>query len=146
MNKRVFITLLQTCMIAGLPRSPAEGVQEVDKAEAERLIEAKMAEYADMGGDDEDADSDGLDKMKLPELKKLADAEKVEFSAKTTKAELIASIRESRDRADAKAALASFDREKLIEITKTDEVEVADDATDDDIRDAIFAKAFPPAA
>jgi hypothetical protein len=146
MSKRVFITLLQTCMIAGLPRSPAEGVQEVPVDEAKRLIDANMAELADMDGAGEDGDDDGLEKMKVPELKKLAEAEQVEFGSGTSKADLIAAIRGSRDRADAKAALAEFDRDKLIEIAKTEEVEVADDATDDQIREAIFVKTFPPAA
>lgn len=146
MSKRVFITLLQTCMIAGLPRSPAEGVQEVPVDEAKRLIDANMAEMADMDGAGEDADDDGLEKMKVPELKKIADAEKVEFGSGTSKADLIAAIRGSRDRADAKVALAGFDRDKLIEIANTEKVEFAADATADQIRDAIFAHTFPPAA
>lgn len=144
MSKRVFITLLQTCMIAGLPRSPAEGVQEVDAADAKRLIDANMAELADMGGDGEDTDDDGLDKQTVAQLKKLATDEKAEFAANASKADLISVIREGRDRADAKEALAGFDRAKLLEIAATDEVEVADDATDDQIREAIFAKTFPP--
>ena len=41
------IRLLATCMIAGLPRSPAEGVQTVPEDEALRLIEAGQAVDAD---------------------------------------------------------------------------------------------------
>lgn len=145
MSKRVFITLLQTCMIAGLPRSPAEGVQEVPVDEAKRLIDANMAELADMDGAGEESDDDGLEQMKVPELKKLAEAEQVQLGSGTGKADLIAAIRGSRDRADAKAALADFDRDKLIEIANTEKVEIADDATDDQIREAIFAHTFPPA-
>lgn len=48
MTKMVAIILLQTCMIAGLPRSPVEGVQIVPEDEAERLIDQGMAEIADM--------------------------------------------------------------------------------------------------
>jgi hypothetical protein len=41
--KFVAIRLLATCMIAGLPRSPAEGLQTVPEADAKRLIEAGQA-------------------------------------------------------------------------------------------------------
>jgi hypothetical protein len=41
--KFVAIRLLATCMIAGLPRSPAEGLQTVPEGEAKRLIEAGQA-------------------------------------------------------------------------------------------------------
>ena len=145
MSKRVIITLLATCMIAGLPRSPVEGAQEVDEDEAKRLIDAGMAEMADMGAEPDDADVDGLDEMKVPDLKRVAEAEQIGFSSSISKADLIAAIRDGRDRADAKTTLAGFDRAKLIEIAAGDEVEVGDDATDDQIREAIFAKTFPPA-
>lgn len=146
MSKRVFITLLQTCMINGLPRSPAEGVQEVEKGDADRLIEANMAELADMSGEDDGSEGDdGLDKQTVPQLKKLATDERVVFAAGANKADLITAIRDGRDRADAREALAGFDRDRLLEIAKKDEVQIADDATDDQIREAIFDHTFPPA-
>ena len=147
MSKRVFITLLQTCMINGLPRSPAEGVQEVEKGDADRLIEANMAELADMSGEDDGSEGgdDGLDKQTVSQLKKLATDEKVVFATGASKADLVAAIRDGRDRADARVALAGFDRDRLLEIAKKDEVQIADDATDDQIREAIFDHTFPPA-
>lgn len=146
MTKLVAIRLLQTCMIGSLPRSPVEGVQFVPKDEADRHIGAGMAELADVDGDDAGSEADGLDKLKLPELKKLADAEKVVLRANATRADFIAAIRDSRDRVEAKETLSVFDRAKLLEIVKDDEVEVADGASDDEIREAILTKTFPCAA
>ena len=149
MSKRVIITLLQTCMIAGLPRSPAEGAQDVDVAEAKRLVDANMAEYADMDvagddeGDDDDRD-DHLEKKSVKQLKAIAKQMSLDLAANATKSQLIDAIRVG-VRVEAQARLAEFDRDRLIEIAEGEEVEVAEGATDDQIREAILAKAFPPA-
>lgn len=144
MSKRVIITLLQTCMIAGLPRSPAEGAQEVDVAEAKRLVDSNMAEYADMEVADED-DSDGLDKNTVAQLKVIATNEKVEFASGANKDGLLKAIRDQRDRVAARETLDGSDRAKLAEIAKSEGVDFTDETDDATLRDAIFAKAFPPA-
>lgn len=144
MSKRVIITLLQTCMIADLPRSPAEGAQEVEVAEAKRLVDAKMAEYADIDVADEDH-SDGLDKNTVAQLKVIATNEKVEFASGANKNALLKAIRDQRDRVAARETLDGSDRAKLAEIAKSEGVDFTDETDDADLRDAIFAKAFPPA-
>lgn len=148
MSKRVFITLLQTCMIAGLPRSPVEGVQEVDAGEAKRLVDAGMAEMADVGGDD--ADDDGLDGKTVKELRDLAKADEVKVESDANKAALIAAIRKHREddaaaREALKTELDGLDGEKLAERATADEVTYAEGADAGVIREAIFAKHFPPA-
>lgn len=53
MPKLVAISLMQTCIIGGLPRSPVEGVQYVSEEEAERLIEQNMAQLATVDTDED---------------------------------------------------------------------------------------------
>jgi hypothetical protein len=142
MRKRVIITLLATCMIAGLPRSPVEGAQEVDEDEAKRLVDAGMAELADIEVADED-DGDGLDKRTVTQLKVIATNEKVEIASGANKDAMLEAIRNHRDRVAARQTLDDADRAKLAEIAKTEGVEFTDATDDAALRDAIFAKAFP---
>jgi hypothetical protein len=96
MMKLKAITLLSTCIIAGLPRSPIEGVQTVPEDEANRLIEAGMAE--DASGDVEVEDeNDGLDAMKVPALRSLAADEGITLAGGANKATIIAAIRSARE-------------------------------------------------
>ena len=50
--KLVTIALLQTCMIAGLPRSPVEGNQTVPEDEAKRHFDSVLAVFVNDDGDD----------------------------------------------------------------------------------------------
>lgn len=150
MSKRVYITLLQTCMIAGLPRSPAEGVQEVDKKDADRLIDANMAELADMSGEavgdgDDDDHEDHLESRSVKQLRAIAKRGSITVPTNATKPQLIEAIRLG-VREQARDQLKGYDRERLLEIVKDEELVVAEDATDDEIREAIFDHTFPPAA
>jgi hypothetical protein len=91
------ITLLSTCIIAGLPRSPIEGIQTVEEDEANRLIDAGMAEDADVDVDvDGGEEGDGLDDMKVPALRELAKTENVTIEGDANKASIIESIRRHR--------------------------------------------------
>lgn len=141
----IAITLLQTCMIAGLPRSPVEGVQTVPEDEAERLVDSNMAEYADMGDGDED-DSIGLQSLSIKELVELAALEGVAIKSRASKPELLSAIGDHRDRVAAKKTLDEADRAKLAEIATSEGVTFSDDTNDEALREAIFAKAFPPTA
>ena len=87
------IRLLQTCMIAGLPRSPAEGIQTVNDADAERLIDAGMAEDAEVDVDDV---SDDLDGLKKPALLAIAGTEEVHLEDGATVAQIREAIRAKR--------------------------------------------------
>lgn len=142
MKKTVFITLLQTCMIAGLPRSPVEGPQEVDPGEAKRLVDSGMAEFADIA-DEEDGDE--LGKKSVKDLVALLKAEGGEAKGNAGKAELIAAIGAARERKAFEAELAALDKDGLIARAKADEVEHAEDADEAALRDAITAKRFPTA-
>lgn len=137
--KLVHITLLATCMIAGLPRSPVEGVQTVPEDEAKRLVDAKMAEFAEVEG--EEADDDGLDKLGITKLRVLAKDEGVtvpEFTKENEKELTVAAIRAKRDAPNDQ--LDTLSPEKLRETAKAEGVEFADDATDDVIIAAITSK------
>lgn len=90
--KMVSITLLATCMIAGVPRSPVEGVQTVPEDDAERLIDSGMAELAD----EEDAFAD-LDTKTVEQLRAIAHEHEIDLEGKTKKADIIAAIRANYD-------------------------------------------------
>lgn len=143
MSKRVIITLLQTCMIAGLPRSPIEGAQEVDEAEAQRLVEAGMAELADIQPAD-DAGGGDLSENTVKQLREIAKVEGVEVASGADKAALIAAIEDHREERElAREELDGFDLAKLREIAEAGEVDIAADADEATIRDALMADRFP---
>jgi hypothetical protein len=103
MMKLYPVRLLQTAMIAGRPRSPAEGIQMVSEAERARLIENNQAEEADADVDDVDDPGDGLDKMTVPNLRDLAEKEGVTIEDGAKKAAIVAAIRAKRDAAGTEA-------------------------------------------
>lgn len=141
MTKLVAITLLQTCMIAGVPRSPVEGVQTVPAADAERLVEAKQAEYADVGQDEAADEGDGLDKLGITKLRALAKDEGVtvpEFTKETEKDITISAIRAKRENPDDR--LDAMKPEKLRDTAKAEGVEFAADADDAAVIEAITKK------
>lgn len=138
--KLVVITLLQTCMIAGLPRSPAEGNQTVPESEAKRLVDARMAELVDVETEAED-EGDGLDKLGITKLRSIAKDEEVtvpKFVKETEKEITIAAIRAKREAPNDR--LDAMTPEKLRETAKAEDVEFADDATDAAIIEAITKK------
>lgn len=150
MTKLVAISLLQTCMIAGLPRSPVEGVQFVTPEEADRLIEANQATLAEIEGDDAEDEGDGLDAMSVKNLRALAKAEGATVEGDANTDAVIAAIRAHREdvakaREELRAELDGLAGEPLVERAKADEVTIAEGADDAAIREAIFAKHFPPA-
>lgn len=84
------IVLLGATVIAGAVRYPSEGPIPVrDDAEADRLVEMKLAEHADQ-------DDDGLDDIKVDDLKKLANEEKVDLGDAKNKPDIIKAIRAHR--------------------------------------------------
>ncbi|MGA1800197.1 hypothetical protein VH567_15610 [Sphingomonas sp. 4RDLI-65] len=86
------IVLLGATVIAGAVRYPSEGPIPVrDDAEADRLVEMKLAEHAD-----EATDGDGLDDIKVEDLKKLATEEKVDLGDAKNKPDIIKAIRAHR--------------------------------------------------
>lgn len=136
--KLVAITLLQTCIIAGLPRSPVEGVQTLPDDEARNLVDSGMAEYADIEDEDE---GDDLDKLGVTKLRSLAKEEGVtvpEFTKETEKAVTIAAIRAKRDNPSDR--LDAMTPEKLRETAKAEGVLFAADATDAVVIEAITKK------
>lgn len=72
----------------GALRHPAEGVITIDDDTAER--------WRGSGLLDEEPDDDGLDALKLDELKKGASDETVDLAGATTKADIVAAIRAHR--------------------------------------------------
>lgn len=145
MKKMVFITLLQTCMIAGLPRSPVEGAQEVPEDEAKRLVDAGMAEIAEIADTDAE-DDDDLDKKSIKDLKALLKSEGGEAAGNATKDDLIAAINAGRERNAFAVELGALDKAGLVARAKADDVTHAEDADEAALREAITAKRFPPAA
>jgi hypothetical protein len=82
------IVLLGATVIAGAVRYPSEGPIPVrDDAEADRLVEMKLAKHAD---------DDGLDDIKVEDLKKLATEEKVDLGEAKNKPDIIKAIRAHR--------------------------------------------------
>lgn len=138
--KMVSISLLATCMIGGLPRSPVEGVQTVPEDEAKRLVEANMAEFADISGDDgeDGVAGDDLDDKTVAQLTAIAKEESVTLPDKPKKADIVAAIRAKRDAADDR--LDAMDEAKLRETAAAETVAVADEAKPEDIIAAIRAK------
>jgi hypothetical protein len=97
--KMMAIRLLTTCIIAGLPRSPVEGIQTVPEPEGKRLIDLKMAEAAEGDVEREDADpGDGLEAKGMTEkkLRELAGAEGATVEGDADKPTIIAAIRARR--------------------------------------------------
>ncbi len=139
MTKLVAITLLQTCIIAGLPRSPVEGNQTVPEDDAKRLVEAGMAVYFEDG--EEQVEDDGLDKLGVTALRKIVKDEGVtvpEFTRETEKAVTIDAIRAKRENPGDR--LDAMTPEKLRETATAEGVEFAADAEDDAIIAGIVAK------
>lgn len=138
MTKLVAIALLQTCMIAGLPRSPVEGNQTVPEDEAERLVKSGMAAYLE---EEEQDEGDGLDKLGVTALRKLVKEEGVtvpEFTKETERAITVAAIRAKRENPGDR--LDTLTPEVLRATATAEGVEFAADATDEVIIAAIAAK------
>lgn len=140
------IRLLKTTMIAGLPRSPAEGIQTVAPDEAKRLIALGMAMDADFEIDLADEHDDGLEAKNVKTLRKLAKDEGADVEGDANKDAVIAAIRAKRA-ADAAASspgsdddLDGKDEAALREIATAEEVEIAADTSVEDIVAAIRAK------
>jgi len=82
-------------VIRGAVRYPVEGLIPVDDDEYDRLVEADAIELDD---DEDGEDDDGLEAMKLADLKKLADddSDKVDLGTATRKADIVSAIRKHR--------------------------------------------------
>jgi hypothetical protein len=87
------IVLLAMAVIDGAARYPIEGPILVSDETAEKLIEAQVAESADL---EEEEAGDDLDQQTVDQLKATATAEEVNLEGKSKKAEIIAAIREHR--------------------------------------------------
>lgn len=83
------IVLLGAAIIAGAVRYPIEGPQVVQDAEADRLVENKLAKFE--GDEDDD-----LDDLKVEDLKKLAETETVDLGTAKSKGDIIKAIRAHR--------------------------------------------------
>ena len=91
------VRLLQTAMIAGKPRSPAEGIQMVSQEERDRLIAARQAEDAEADVDRKDDDGgDGLDGKTVKDLRALAKTEGATIEGDANKATILTAIRDRR--------------------------------------------------
>lgn len=93
------ITLLAGTLVAGVVRYPVEGALTVTDEEAARLHEADLldGEPEDVPAEDGgDADHDGLDDEKLPELGRIVTKEGVALNGATKKDDIIAAIRAHR--------------------------------------------------
>lgn len=89
------IILLASAVVAGAVRYPIEGPLTVRDEEADNLIENGSAELAE-GLEDED-DGDGLDKIRVDDLKAIAKSEEIDLGDATRKADIIAAIRLHRE-------------------------------------------------
>lgn len=96
------VRLLQTAMIDGKPRSPAEGIQYVTKAERDRLVD-DVHQAVDADDDVEAAAvgaGDGLEDLSVTRLRKIAVDEgalsKAEAATRKKPETLAAAIRERR--------------------------------------------------
>ncbi|MBW6523443.1 hypothetical protein KZ810_08020 [Sphingomonas sp. RHCKR47] len=91
------VDLIGPAVIAGAVRYPVEGPLTVTDKEAEQLQESRRldGEPEDMPEEGE-LEDDGLDALKVEELKSLAGDEGVDFTGVTTKAAMIAAIRAAR--------------------------------------------------
>lgn len=93
------VNLIGPAVIAGAVRYPIEGPLTVSDAEAEQLLASNRldGEPKDLPEDDEAAEDDGLDALKVEGLKSLATDEGVDLGSATTKAAIIAAIRAARE-------------------------------------------------
>jgi hypothetical protein len=144
MSKMRNIRLLATSIIAGVPRSPAEGIQTVTAEEAEHLIANDQAVDAEDEVDHGDA-GDGLDGKSVKDLREIAKAETVEIDAGAKKADIVAAIRAKRQ-AGVPSSVQPDDGlelstdEALAEIVTTEEVSVPEGADRAGIVAAIRSK------
>ncbi len=142
MKTLVNIILLQTCMIAGVPRSPVEGVQTVpcDRDDPDDyivgLVAAKQADWADIEGEEEPADD--LDKKNLKQLRTIAKDEGATVEGDANKATIIAAIRAKRDAPNDR--LDAMDEAQLRETAASEGVEIAEGDGVDAIIEAITKK------
>lgn len=91
------VNLIGPAVIAGAVRYPVEGALTVSDAEAEQLkgsgrLDGDPEDIPELG----DADDDGLDHLKVEELKSLASDRGIPLDGATTKATIIAAIRAGR--------------------------------------------------
>jgi len=78
---------------SGALRHPAEGPLTIDDVTADRW---RAAGLLDEEAEYQEADEDGLDGLKVEDLKKIATEEAVDLGAATTKPDIIAAIRAHR--------------------------------------------------
>lgn len=93
------VTLSAARIINGAVRYPVEGPIPVSDEEYDRLVEAGAIEEPEDEDEDEDAeadDEDGLESLKLDELKTLAAEEQIDLGDATKKADIIEAIRVGR--------------------------------------------------
>lgn len=91
------VNLIGPAVIAGAVRYPVEGPLTVTDKEAEQLhdsgrLDGEPEDMSEEGG----LEDDGLDALKVEELKSLAGDEGVDLAGSTTKAAMIAAIRSAR--------------------------------------------------
>lgn len=142
MSKMIYVRLLSTAIIAGVPRSPVEGIQSVSDDEAKRLVDAGQAEYADGDVDqsdsDFDANSDGLDKKNKAALAKIAKDESITLETDANKATMIAAIRKGRSDRDFATTLDGLDEAALRKHAEDAGITLEDDLDEAGIRAAII--------
>jgi hypothetical protein len=68
---------------------------QITEERARDLVKSKLAEASEVDEDD-DGENDGLNDMKVPELKELAAKETIDLGTATTKPAIIAAIRAHR--------------------------------------------------
>lgn len=92
------VNLIGPAVIAGAVRYPIEGALTVSDAEAEQLKESGRldGEPEDLPEEAEEED-DGLDALKVDELKSLAADEGIDLGGATTKPAMVAAIRVGRE-------------------------------------------------
>lgn len=88
--------LFGPALINGAVRYPAEGPIVLTDADAERVVELKLGEEIEEAGEDEGGEEAPLDRLTVPDLMKLAEAEQVPLNGATKKAEIIAAIEKHR--------------------------------------------------
>lgn len=98
MKKMIDIRLLSTCIIAGVPRSPVEGLQTVPEDEGKRLIDLGMAVDAGDDVEREDDPGDGLEARAMTDkkLRALAEKEGVVVKGDADRPTIVAAIRARR--------------------------------------------------
>lgn len=93
------VNLIGPAVIAGAVRYPIEGALTVSDAEAEQLkasgrLDGDLEDLPEEGEADED---DGLDALKVDELKALATDDGIDLTGATNKAAMVAAIRAARE-------------------------------------------------